>query len=42
MTVSEFHIEHADQSDYQIFADIIREVWDAMDHKDWYMADNAD
>ncbi len=42
MNDSGFHIERAEAADYQIFADIIQEVWGAMDHKDWYAADNAD
>ena len=35
-------IEKAVPADYQMFADIIQSVWDGMEQKDWFMADNAD
>lgn len=37
-----FVIEKAVYADYRLFADIIQSVWKGMDHKDWFMADNAD
>lgn len=37
-----FVIEKAVCADYQLFADIIQSVWDSMEQKDWFMADNAD
>ncbi len=38
----EFKIEKASAEDYQIFADVIQAAWEAMDQKEWFMADNAD
>ncbi len=38
----EFYIEKASKEDYQLFADVIQTVWEAMEHKEWYMADNAE
>ncbi|MCI9361138.1 MAG: GNAT family N-acetyltransferase [Hungatella sp.] len=38
----DFVIEKAVCADYQLFADIIQSVWDSMEQKDWFMADNAD
>lgn len=35
-------IEKAVPEDYQIFADVIQAVWEALDKKEWFMADNAD
>ena len=42
MEAVEFTIEKAAAEDYQIFADVIQAVWNAMDKKEWFMADNAD
>ena len=36
----EFRIERAVAEDYQVFADIIGTAWQAMDHKEWFMADD--
>ncbi len=38
----EFRIEKASAEDYQLFADIIQEVWNGMEQRAWFMADNAD
>ncbi len=38
----EFRIEKAAEADARLFADIIQTVWNGMEEKDWYMADNAD
>ncbi len=38
----EFQIEKAVPADYQLFADIILTVWEQMEEKSWYVADNAD
>lgn len=38
----DFIIEKASPADYQLFADLIQSVWDSMEQKDWFMADNAD
>ena len=38
----EFTIELADAADYQTFADIIQTVWNDLDNKEWFVADNAD
>lgn len=38
----DFIIEKADISDYKLFAHIIQYVWNSMEQKDWFMADNAD
>ena len=37
-----FRIEGADVRDYQMFADIIQTVWNGLDRKDWFVADNAE
>ena len=37
-----FRIERADITDYQMFADIIQTVWNALDKKEWFVADNAE
>ncbi len=39
---ADLRIEKADAGDFQVFADIIQAVWEAMDPKEWFMADNAD
>ena len=38
----EFRIEKASADDYLLFADIIQKVWEGMEEKSWFMADNAD
>ncbi|MCI8887219.1 MAG: GNAT family N-acetyltransferase [Hungatella sp.] len=38
----EFVIERAVPQDYEVFARIIREVWQALPQKEWYMADNEE
>lgn len=38
----DFRIERADPGDYQIFADIIGAVWEGLDKKEWFVADNAE
>lgn len=38
----EFIIERAMPQDYEVFARIIREVWQALPQKEWYMADNEE
>ena len=42
MDEEEFLIEKAVPEDYQLFADIIQTVWNDMEQKEWFMADNAD
>jgi len=42
MESMDFKIEKALPKDYKLFADIIQSVWEAMDQKEWFMADNAD
>ena len=38
----EFQIKKAVPADYQLFADIIRTVWEQMKEKSWFVPDNAD
>lgn len=37
-----FTIVRAKREDYQLFADIIKAVYDALEQKEWFAADNAD
>lgn len=39
---SAFRIERADVRDYRVFADIIQSVWNGLDKKEWFVADNAE
>lgn len=38
----EFLIQRAIKEDYQVFADLIDSVWQQIERKDWFVADNAD
>lgn len=38
----EFQIERAEVSDYQVMAEVIRQVYEAMERKEWYVADNEE
>lgn len=38
----DFRIEKAKKEDDRLFADIIRAVWQAMERKEWYIADDAE
>jgi ribosomal protein S18 acetylase RimI-like enzyme len=38
----EFTIEKAKPQDADAIADVIRQVYEAMEHKEWYVADNAE
>ena len=42
MKTGDFRIEKAGAEDYQTFADVIGAVWEAMEQKEWFMADNAE
>lgn len=37
----EFRIERADVGDYRLFSDIIQTVWQNLDKKEWFVADDA-
>ena len=39
---TDFRIEKADVDDHQIFADIIQAVWNGLDKKEWFVADNGE
>lgn len=38
----EFLIERADPSDYLIMADVIQSVWQQIEQKDWFVADDSE
>lgn len=38
----EFLIERADPSDYLILADVIQSVWQQIEQKDWFVADDSE
>ncbi len=38
----QFHIEKAVPADYPAFAEISRQVWQLLDHKEWFAMDNPD
>lgn len=40
--MNDFIIKQADAGDYQVFADMIGAVWEAMPNKEWFVADDAD
>ena len=42
METGDFRIRKACAEDYQVFADVIRAAWEAMEQKEWFMADNAE
>ena len=37
-----FEIVKAEEKDYELFASIIQEVYEAMEEKEWFAADNAE
>ena len=37
-----FEIVKAEEKDYELFASIIQEVYEAMEQKEWFAADNAE
>ncbi len=38
----QFYIEKATPADYPAFAEISRQVWQLLDHKEWFAMDNPD
>ncbi len=37
-----FKIVKAEETDYQLFASVIQEVYEALEQKEWFAADNAE